>query len=158
MYLAIDQATTSGIAYIDNEGTLITFEFTGTPNELFNVAFGLANIFRIKTILIEKMVHLRNTIPMRSLVERSGYLYYKFQENGFEVERIHSGTARKMLGFSKELNNKKKVLEYFKTNYTTNFTDNCSDACVLLLSKYSTVWREFPIKLIEPQKEKHKKK
>lgn len=156
MYLAIDQATTSGIAYFHNSKIIVT-EFVGTPIELFDYCFGICNLMNFKSILLEKMVYMRNTIPMTSLVERTGYLFYKFQEKQFEIEKVHSGSARKLLGFSKELNNKKKVLSYFQEHYNRNFTDNCSDAVVLLLSKYPELWKTFEIELRVNPKEKKKK-
>lgn len=148
-YLAIDQATTSGIAWKVGNSIYCT-EFVGTPNELFDFANNLRIITNSDTILLEKFHSLRNIKVVTSLMERTGYLVYSFAELGVNVEKVDTNSARKLLGFKKHKNIKSEICAYFQ-QYDKDITDNCSDAIVLLCSKYELSWKEFDVFFIKPK-------
>lgn len=154
--IAIDQATSSGVAFTTTDYDILVFETKGTPIELFKVVNQIAMDYNHYLVLLEKMVYFptkgkgNRTVAMTSLMERTGYLRYRLIEAYLTVQSLHTPSCRKKLGFEGKENNKRSVHKYFQ-QFDKRITDNCSDALVLLLSQFSN-WKDFKITYIDEDK------
>ena len=153
--IAVDQATSSGIAFTTDSKEVLVTEVKGNPIELFKTINQIAIDYNHFLILLEKMVYFptkgkNRTIPLTSLLERTGYLRYRLIESYLEVQSLHTPSCRKVLGFKGEENNKRSVHKYFQ-QFDKRITDNCSDALTLLLSQLDN-WKDYKITYIAEDK------
>lgn len=73
-YLALDVATTTGLAWSDKENNIYTKYHKGTPLELFEVAKLVVTSYEIDLVLIEKLNYF--SLKLKKVQVRYQFLLY----------------------------------------------------------------------------------
>lgn len=132
-YIAIDQASTSGIAYYV-DGIINYFQIKAEPVVVFDTIKTIAKQYGINNICFESFVYFsRSRKTQLNLIMLIGYLKHSLVNEGFNVEFAAPLTVRKAIGFSGKNNNKKTVFSHFEKMGVK--TDNEADAIAILMYK-----------------------
>jgi hypothetical protein len=138
IFIGMDCAIVGGVACYDpNEHIALVTELKGTPlnhlqqiNALLILLKGWS--LRDKVFVFETLVHFRNAVTVRSLLERTGFLKWSLTGVGFETYDVDPNTARKFLGTG----TKEATLKFFAPNFKGSFlTNNHTDALAIALYK-----------------------
>lgn len=141
-YIGLDLAIVSGICVIDTDtNTIDLFQHKGTPIELLDwlFAFIIENEEEgvdSQKMGIEELHQFRNANTTRSLLQRSGYIFYTLSGYKFTVEMVNMESVLPVL----KCKNKKELFEYALaiTKHSIPITSNHSDALGIALYLFYT--------------------
>jgi hypothetical protein len=157
-YVGLDSASIGGVAFYDpTEHKAVVAEIRGDPlNQLVQLN-GLIKAVVPKmrqndlVFVFELLVHFRNAVTVRSLLERHGFIKWNLKSVGYKVQEVDPNVVRKFL----ETGTKQKTFDFFfdffdGCNLTNNHTD--AIACAMYqahLEKYEPNWKKFRVERIE---------
>ena len=132
MLIALDLATTAGVAWLENNShELCVTEVKGTAEQQFQYIEKLFHP-KLTIVLIEEFVYFaRSTKTQSSLLKRIGVMEYLLSKKSeCVVEFMHLQKVRNR--YFKGKDKKKQCLEYFRNKYSAKLTDNHTDALLML--------------------------
>lgn len=133
MLIALDLATTAGVAWLPNNSKeLCVTEVKGTAEQQY---LYIKQLFHPQQtiVLIEEFVYFaRSTKTQSSLLKRIGVMEYLLSKNAnCLVTPLHLQKVRNK--YFKGKDKKQQCLDFFRTNYNLKFTDNHTDALLMLV-------------------------
>lgn len=136
IYVGMDCAIVGGVAFYDpNLQAAVVTEIKGDPLEQLKRVNDLNTMLRAwkvreKVFVFEMLVHFRNAVTVRSLLERVGFLRWNLIGVGFRTTEVDPNKARRYLGTG----NKENTLNFFAPMFKGSFlTNNHTDALAVAL-------------------------